>query len=494
MATTYPEPVEESRTARRAAPPHSMDAEFALLATLMRWDYLYDRIQDDIEPSDFYDPKNRIVFEAIAELANLAEKIEVLTVANAIEASGKLDRIGGPKYLAMINETIVDEKSVVIYADIVRSMAIRRSLIKEASEIIDVAHVPDGSTSTELLQQAEARILSIGDPRANEEFFHELPEVLEAVLDDVKLQQDDHAVGTGVKTGFSYFDELTQGLQKSDLIVLAARPTMGKTALALNIVMNAISREPNVPVLFCSLEQQNAQLVIRLLSSLTNIPYGRIKEGNIQDQEWPTLTTTITGLYDKQLFIVDKSAQSADNMRSYARRIDRELKANGYEDGLGLIVVDYVQLMGADRLRESRTQEVGANTRALKALAKDMNVPVLALSQLNRALENRVNKRPQMSDLRDSGEIEQDADIILFIYRDELYDENSVDKGKAEIIIAKHRNGETGKFKLDFHGPIMLFEDESYSTERRFGERTSPATDEDLAERVDDLDDEDIAF
>ena len=471
-----------------------MEAEFALLATLMHRGELFDRIQDRVDQGDFYDVKNRIVYRAISELANSGRSIDVVAIAGLIEESGQLDRIGGPQYLALIRESIIDEHSIDDYAEIIRSMAARRALINAAHDIIDAANIPEGSSTTELLQHAENSILGIDDPRATDEFVHELPDSLHVIIDEIRRQQEEGFGRTGIKTGFGYLDELTQGLQKSDLIVLAARPSMGKTSFALNIAMNAIQREPSVPVLFCSLEQQHSQLVIRLLSALTNITYGRIRESDIRDEEWPTLTTTIDELRQKPLFIVDKSAQTAENMRSYARRIDRELKLKNYEDGLGLIVVDYIQLMGSEqRFRESRTQEVGAFTRSLKALAKDLNVPVLALSQLNRAVESRINKRPQMSDLRDSGEIEQDADLILFIYRDEVYDENSVDKGKAEILVAKHRNGDTGKFKLNFHGPIMLFEDDHYTQPRRSSEiaESPPAADEDLAEKVPAPDEDD---
>lgn len=471
-----------------------MDAEFALLASLMQRGELFDRIQDRVDHGDFYDPKNRMVYRAISDLANTGQPIDVVAVASQIEEHGQLDRIGGAQYLALIRESIIDEHSIEVYAEIVRSMAVRRALINAAYDIIEAANVPEGSNTSELLQQAENSILGIDDPRTNDQFIHELPDSFRVILEEIRQQNTEGFSGAGVMTGFGYLDELTKGLQKSDLIVLAGRPSMGKTAFALNIAMHALQTEPSVPVLFCSLEQPHSQLVIRLLSSLTNITYGQIKEGEIEAEDMRTLAVTIKELTPKPLYIVDKSAQSAENMRSYARRIDRELKLRNHEDGLGLIVVDYIQMMGSDhRFRESRTQEVGAFTRSLKALAMDLNVPVLALSQLSRAVEGRVNKRPQMSDLRDSGEIEQDADLILFIYRDEVYDEESADKGKAEIIVAKHRNGETGKFKLNFHGPIMLFEDERYSQPLRSSEVSYSVPVEDMAE-TDPDEEEDMPF
>lgn len=473
-----------------------MDAEFALLATLMQRGELFDRIQDRVDHDDFYDQKNRIVYRAIMDLANTDQPINVLAVDHQIDKQGQLDRIGGPKYLSLIHESIFDEHSIDVYADIVRSMAVRRALINAAYNIIESANVPEGRSTSDLLQEAEDTILGVDDPRTKEQYVHQLSDALSIFIDEIREQNTDGFSGAGVKSGFSYLDELTNGLQKSDLIVLAGRPSMGKTAFALNIATNAIQKDPSIPVLFCSLEQPHSQLVIRLLSALTSIPYGHIKEGEIGAEGWSALTPTITDLTPKPLYILDKSAQSVQYMRSYARRIDRELRLGKYKDGLGLIIVDYIQLMGSEQgFRESRTQEVGAFTRSLKALAKDLNVPVLALSQLNRAVENRVNKRPQMSDLRDSGEIEQDADLILFIYRDEVYDENSVDKGKAEIIVAKHRNGQTGKFKLNFHGPIMLFEDEQYSQPRKSSEVSYSAPVVDMSEIDPELDEkEDMPF
>jgi replicative DNA helicase len=442
-------------------PPHSLEAEQAVLGGLMLLNTTWDQIADVLDEDDFYRNDHRVIFRAIRRLAEESQPFDHVTVFEWLEANNQLDASGGMAYVYLLARETPSAANVRAYANIVRERAIRRDLIRTATEIADSAYDSQGRNSQDLLNDAERRVFAIAERGARARGgFANIKDLLASTVERVDmLFQSDNPV-TGLPTGWVDFDQMTAGLQPGELVVVAGRPSMGKTAFAMNIAEYA-AIHVNCPVAVFSMEMPGESLIMRLMSSMGRIEQQRVRSGQLDDADWARLTSAVNILSGTRLFIDDSSSLSPNELRARARRLHRQ------EGRLGLIVVDYLQLMQVPGTNENRATEVSEISRALKALAKELSVPVLALSQLNRTLEQRGDKRPIMSDLRESGAIEQDADLICFIYRDEIYNPESAEKGVAEIIIGKQRNGPIGKFRLTFLGQYTRFEShapESYST------------------------------
>ena len=440
-----------SETARLRVPPNSIEAERAVLGGLILDASGWDRVADRVREEDFYRRDHQLVFRAIASLIDANHPCDVLTVSEWLDAQGEAAKVeGGLAYVGELAESTPSAANVAAYADIVRERAVLRELIGAGSAIADRGYRTEGRPVRELLEDAEQLVYAIGDRRRTSGGPEAIRDVLVGVME--RIDELHHAEGelTGVPTGFIDLDRLTAGLQPGDLIVVAGRPSMGKTALALNLVESAAIRSQLAAVVF-SLEMSAEQLTMRFMSSLGRIDAHRIRTGNLDDTDWPRLTTAMTMLNESRIFLDDSGDLTPTELRARCRRLKRE-------HDIGMVVVDYLQLMHVPGTSENRATEISEISRSLKALARELGVPVVALSQLNRSLETRANRRPMLSDLRESGAIEQDADVILFIYRDEVYNEESADKGKAEIIIGKQRNGPTDTVTLTFLGPIAKFE------------------------------------
>lgn len=432
-------------------PPHSIEAEQSVLGGLMLDNRAWDQIADRIREDDFYRYDHRLIYRVMAKLSEKNQPLDVLTVSEALREIHELDNAGGEVYLFELANNTPSAANIAAYADIVRERSTLRQLIAAANDIAGNAFNPQGRSTAELLDVAERQVFSIseqggraGGPASVKEFLAKTMERIDT------LSQSDDPI-TGVPTGYHDFDEMTSGLQPSDLVIIAGRPSMGKTTYAMNIAEHVIIKS-KLPVLIFSMEMPGEAIVMRLLSSLCRIDQLRIRTGKLRDEDWPRISSTVSMLSEAPLFIDDAPALSPTELRARARRLAKE------QGKLGLIIVDYLQLMQVPGFNENRTAEISEISRALKSLAKELKVPVVALSQLNRSLEQRADKRPVMSDLRESGAIEQDADLIVFIYRDEVYNENTPDKGTAEIIIAKQRNGPIGKVRLTFLGQYTCFE------------------------------------
>lgn len=442
----------DTQTEALKLPPFSIEAEQAVLGGLMLDNAAWDKIADVITEEDFYRRDHRLIFRAISKLANEAQPCDAVTLSEWLEKNRELDNVGGLSYLGSLANNTPTAANIKAYAEIVRERSVLRQLISVANEISGSAYNPEGQTSADLLERAEQLVFEIADAGARgRNGFVGIKSLLTRAVDTIDrlFQLDSHI--TGVPTGFSDFDEQTAGLQKSDLVIVAGRPSMGKTTFAMNIVENAAIKH-KVPVAVFSMEMPGEQLAMRMMSSLGHIDQHKIRTGKLGDEDWPRLTSAVGILSEAPIFIDDTPALTPGELRARARRIARE-------HGLGLIVIDYLQLMqGPASSKENRATEISEISRNLKALAKELKVPVIALSQLNRSLEQRPNKRPVMSDLRESGAIEQDADVIVFIYRDEVYHEDSPDKGIAEIIVGKQRNGPIGTTRLTFLGQYTRFE------------------------------------
>ncbi len=437
------------------APPHSNEAEQSLLGALMLSSNAWDKVADQIDEADFYRENHRLIFRAITELSQQGQPCDAVTVAEWFARNGKLERVDGGAYITMLANETPGPANIVGYAHIVRERSILRQLIEIGTSIADDALQTAGRNSKELLEEAEKRIYAIADQGAHRQSgYVPIQKVLADAMDMLNELQENEGELTGVPTGFAELDARTAGLQPTDLIIIAARPSMGKTTLAMNIAEKASIRH-KVPVAVFSMEMSDTQLVMRLFSSLGQIGQDKLRTGKLDNHDWVNLRSAMAMLKDARMFIDQTPSLSPIDLRARARRMKRE-------HDIGLIVIDYLQLMKVPGTGENRTQEISEISRSLKALAKELQVPVIALSQLNRALEQRPDKRPKMADLRESGAIEQDADLILFIYRDEVYNEDSPDKGKAEIIIGKHRNGATGHFNLSFQGEFLRFRDFTY--------------------------------
>ena len=438
-----------SETARLRVPPNSIEAERAVLGGLILDASGWDRVADRVREEDFYRRDHQLVFRAIASLIDANHPCDVLTVSEWLDAQGDAKVEGGLAYVGELAESTPSAANVAAYADIVRQRAVLRELIGAGSAIADRAYRTEGRPVRELLEDAEQLVYAIGDRRRTSGGPEAIRDVLVGVME--RIDELHHAEGqlTGVPTGFIDLDRLTAGLQPGDLIVVAGRPSMGKTALALNLVESAAIRSKLAAVVF-SLEMSSEQLTMRFMSSLGHIDAHKIRTGNLDDADWPRLTTAMTMLNESRIFLDDSGDLTPTELRARCRRLKRE-------HDIGMVVVDYLQLMHVPGTSENRATEISEISRSLKALARELGVPVVALSQLNRSLESRANRRPMLSDLRESGAIEQDADVILFIYRDEVYNEESDSKGKAEIIIGKQRNGPTDTVTLTFLGSIAKF-------------------------------------
>lgn len=433
-------------------PPNSMEAEQSLLGALMLATEAWDKVADKLAERDFYRETHRLVFRAISELQAEHQPTDAVTVADWFGRHNLLDRVEGGAYLTMLANETPGWTNITGYAQIVREKSVLRQLIEIGTQVADSALNPAGNSSKELLESAEQKMYAIAEQglRAGGSYKH-VKEVMGVALERLNDLQDNHGELTGVTTGFLELDRRTAGLQATDLIIIAGRPAMGKTSFAMNIAASAAIKA-KVPVAVFSMEMSDLQLVLRLFSSWGRISQNKLRTGRLDDQDYASLTSAMNLLRKADIFIDETPALSPTELRARARRMKRE-------HDIGLIVIDYLQLMQAPGNNENRATQIGEISRGLKALAKELKVPVIALSQLNRALEQRPNKRPVMADLRESGSIEQDADMILFIYRDEVYHEDSADKGLAEIIISKFRNGEPSEFKLHFEGEFLRFRD-----------------------------------
>lgn len=447
---------------RPRLPPHSVEAEQAVLGSLLLSDGAWDIVADRVVEGDFYRKEHRLIFRAIASLAQQDKPRDVVTLSEWLEQRGDLEKAGGMLYLGSLANETPSAANVKAYADIVRERSVLRQLIQVGEGIAANAYDAGDRAVKDLLDEAETSVFRIADEGAGRQSgFRNIKDLLSQAVDRIDELFNNGSAVTGLATGFDKFDEMTSGLQPSDLIIVAGRPSMGKTSFAMNIAENAAIRHRK-PVAIFSMEMSGEQLAMRMISSLGRINQQNLRTGRLEDSDWPRITSAIAMLSEAPLFVDETPALSPTELRSRARRIKRE-------HDLGLIVVDYLQLMSVPQNKENRATEISEISRALKALAKELNVPVVALSQLNRSLEQRPDKRPVMSDLRESGAIEQDADVIVFIYRDEVYNEDSPDKGTAEILIRKQRNGPTGTCRLTFLGQYTKFENyspEVYGSER----------------------------
>jgi replicative DNA helicase len=441
-----------SRTLSPRVPPHSIEAEQAVLGGLMLAQDAWDRVADRVHEEDFYRREHRLLFRAIGELADRDEPRDVVTVSEWLSQRGELDSVGNLAYLGDLAESTPSAANITAYADIVRERSVLRQLIAVGDDIARAAYEPQGRDSKDLLDYAEAQVFAIADQGARHtRGFLPINRVLTTTLDHIDTLLNSDSRITGLETGFSEFDEMTSGLQRSDLVIIAGRPSMGKTSFAMNIAEHvAMTRDE--PVAVFSMEMPAEQIATRMISSLGRVELQKLRSGRIEDADWPRINSAVSLLSQQsKLFIDDTPGLTPSELRARARRLKRE-------HGLSLILIDYIQLMQLGASSENRATELSEISRSLKGLAKELDVPVVCLSQLNRSLEQRTDKRPVMSDLRESGAIEQDADVIVFIYRDEVYDEDSPQKGTAEILIRKQRNGPTGTVRVTFLGQYTRFE------------------------------------
>ena len=435
-------------------PPHSVEAEQSVLGGLLLENSAWERIADLITEQDFYRHDHRLIYRHITKLLDASKPADVVTVSESLESSQELTTVGGLAYLGALAQNTPSAANIRRYAEIVRDRAILRGLVEVGTSIADSAYSPMGRSASELLDHAEGQVFEIAEAGARgKKGFMELPVLLTQVVEriDMLFQRDNPSDITGIPTGFTDLDQKTSGLQPGDLIIVAGRPSMGKTAFSLNIAEN-VALESGLPVAVFSMEMGGTQLVMRMMGSVGKLDQHKVRTGRLQDEDWQRLTYAVGKLNEAPLYIDESAALTALELRARARRLHRQCGK------LGLIVIDYIQLMSSTRQGENRATEISEISRSLKALAKELDVPVIALSQLNRSLEQRPNKRPVMSDLRESGAIEQDADVILFIYRDEVYNPETPEKGISEIIIGKQRNGPIGTVRLAFLGEYTRFE------------------------------------
>ena len=446
-----------------ALPPHSIEAEQSLLGGLMLENSAYDRIADILAEDDFYRHEHKLIYRAISTLINESRPADIVTVQEALERNDQLTHAGGFDYLLTLAQSTPSAANIRRYAEIVRERSIIRQLAETGTEIARNAYNQQGKSAEQLLDEAENQVFQIAESTAKaKQGFLEMPDLLQQNIEriDMLYQRDNPDEVTGIATGFTDLDRMTSGLQAGDLVIVAGRPSMGKTAFAINIAEHvAISGKR--PVAVFSMEMGGTQLVMRMLSSVGRLDQSVLKNGNLKDEHWERLNEAVAKLTDAPIFIDETAGLSALELRARARRLARRFK-----NQLGLIVIDYLQLMSGSGRSDNRASELGEISRSLKALAKELQVPVIALSQLSRTVEQRTDKRPMMSDLRESGAIEQDADLIMFMFRDEYYTkEQSQFKGLAECIIGKHRNGPTGRIFLTFMGQFTRFENAAYIPE-----------------------------
>ena len=437
-------------------PPHSIEAEQSVIGGLLLENEALDKIADILSAADFYQHDHKTIFEHIVKLIEKNRPADIVTVAESLESTAELSQIGGIAYLGALAQNTPTAANIRRYAEIVRERHVMRKLVTVGSGIAESAYSPNGRDAQQLLDEAESKIFQIaeGGQRSGQGFQDIkvlLPQVAERI--DMLFSRDNPSDVTGLPTGFSDLDSMTSGFQGGDLVIVAGRPSMGKTAFSINIAEN-VALDTGLPVAIFSMEMASTQLAMRMIGSVGRLDQHRMRTGKLEDEDWEKLTTALGKLNEAPIFIDEGAALSSFDVRARSRRLHRQCGK------LGLIVVDYLQLMAAPagRQGENRATEISEISRSLKALAKELDCPVVALSQLNRSVEQRPDKRPVMSDLRESGAIEQDADLILFIYRDEVYNPDSTDKGTAEIIIAKQRNGPIGRVRLTFIGEHTRFE------------------------------------
>ena len=446
----------DQKTEQVSIPPHSTEAEQAVLGGIMLSNQHWDGIAERVIAEDFYTFAHKAIFQTMEELMRNQTPIDLITLDQALKAKGISDSVGGFAYLADLSNNTPNAINILAYAEIVREKAILRELIAVGNRIAENSYSPKGKDIKMVLDEAEREVFAIAEKRSSStEGPQNVLSVLESTIARIETlgKLENHNGVTGVTTGFVELDKKTAGLQPSDLIIVAARPSMGKTTFAMNLCENA-AMASDKPVLVFSLEMPAEQIMMRMIASLARVDQTKIRTGqNLEEAEWSKIAS-VFGMFKQKnnLYIDDSSGLTPTELRSRARRVYRE---NG---GLSMIMVDYLQLMRAPAFSDNRTLEIAEISRSLKALAKELEVPVIALSQLNRTLEQRADKRPVNSDLRESGSIEQDADLIMFIYRDEVYNENSEDKGVAEIIIGKQRNGPIGRVRLAFNGQFSRFD------------------------------------
>ena len=444
----------DPQVAQLRVPPHSIEAESSVLGGLLLDNGAWDRVGDLLVDGDFYRHEHQLIYAAIGALVNASKPADVITVYEHLQNQGHTDAVGGLAYLNSLAQYVPSASNIRRYAEIVRERSILRKLVSASDEIATAAFNPKGKAVDKILDEAEQKIFNIGEEGSRmKQGFQSMDTLVVDLMDRVQEMADNPNDITGVPTGFHDLDRMTSGLQPGDLIVLAARPSMGKTAFAINIAEHVALNE-GLPVAVFSMEMGASQLAVRIVGSIGRIDQGHLRTGKLGDDEWPRLTEAIEKLRTVSLHIDETPGLTPSELRANSRRLARQCGK------LGLIVVDYLQLMsgssGSDG--DNRATELGEISRGLKMLAKELQCPVIALSQLNRGVEQRTDKRPMMSDLRESGAIEQDADIIMFIYRDDYYNKDSKDPGVAEIIIGKQRNGPTGTVRLTFLKPLTRFE------------------------------------
>lgn len=430
---------------------YSRSAEQSVIGSIILDPETYDAVSQILSKDDFFLDEHRVVYFSISSLVDSGEAVDVVTIAERLQLNSELERIGGLGFLLEISSNTPSSSNAVNYAEIVKERSIIRNLAYTARDISSKAHIRDGMTSKEMLHEAENSISKLSESINQSNDFHSTKQAIIDAVDRIDELYNSEEKISGLSTGLEDLDEMTNGLQKTDLIVLAGRPASGKSTLAMNIAENA-GISSNKPIVVFSLEMPVVQLMNRMISSLGRINQNRIRTGKLENEDWSKLTIASKKIKDSSIIINDTAGISPSDMRSKVKKVEKE------KGEIGLIVVDYLQLMQIPNFKEGRAAEVSEISRSLKALAKEMNCPVIALSQLNRSLENRPNKRPINSDLRESGAIEQDADIIIFVYRDEVYNPETTDKGIAEIIISKQRNGEIGTCRTAFLGHYARFE------------------------------------
>ncbi|MDC0602128.1 replicative DNA helicase [Aliiglaciecola sp.] len=434
-------------------PPHSMEAEQSVLGSMLIAPDSWDKVAEIVGEEDFYNRSHRTIFRAVLRLLSANAPVDIITVSEELENHDELEEAGGFTYLGELAQNTPSAANVVAYAEIIKERAVTRELIGVAHTIADVGYNPEGRDSKEILDLAESKVFEIAEKRTGQsEGPKDVESILGTTIDRLEALLKTNKEVTGVSTGFNDLDKKTSGLQPSDLIIVAARPSMGKTTFAMNLCENAMQLEEK-PVLVFSLEMPAEQIMMRMLASLSRVDQTKIRTAQLDDEDWARISNTMAMLKDKdRLFVDDSSGLTPMDVRTRARKLARD------RGGISLIMIDYLQLMRVPSLSDNRTLEIAEISRSLKALAKELKVPVVALSQLNRSLEQRADKRPINSDLRESGSIEQDADLIMFIYRDEVYNENSDLKGISEIILGKQRNGPIGTVRLTFQGQFSRFD------------------------------------
>jgi len=442
---------QDSSVEHLKVPPHSIEAEQSVLGGLLLENMAWNKVADIITEHDFYRHDHRLIFRSIVVLAETDKPRDVITLSEWLKDREELDNAGGLAYLGTLAKDTPSAANIKAYAYIVREKSVLRQLISIGSEISEDAFNAGERPSRELLDEAEKKVFEIAEQGNRKQDFHTIKNLLKSTLATIdELSKSTDSI-TGASTGYTELDAMTSGLQKGDLVIVAGRPSMGKTTFSMNLA-EFIAVNDKKPVAIFSMEMPAEQLVLRMFASMGRVPLNDIRTGKIREEDWPRIGMAVKTFGETKLFIDDTAAMSPTEIRAKSRRLHRE------HGSMGVIVIDYIQLMQTNTKSDNRAAEISEISRSLKALAKELECPVIALSQLNRSLEQRPNKRPIMSDLRESGAIEQDADVIMFIYRDEVYDENTPDKGMAEVIIGKQRNGAIGKIRLTFTGKYTRFD------------------------------------